>query len=306
MSRIFTSVVVLGTVLGFLVTSSVPAADKPPNKPPSAGVKDGHPHHGGKAAPKGKLWQPAQPLPPGGNEAVIEKALGRPAQLDFTDYPLTDAVDYLKDYYSKVLGNPFEIQLDTKALNDAGIAPDTPVTKRLNGISLRSALDLLLHDLQLTWIIDHEVLLITTPEEAENRLTTKVLDVSDLVVCRDSKGKSWEDYDRLIAAIKSTVMPTTWDDVGGPGSMAPGDFGTARALIVSQTQRVHGKIAAMLAELRAVAKKTPDLGPPVREKDAPIHHMGRLSGVRTPPSGTSPKEGTKGGGRDDKGKSKSR
>ena len=51
-------------------------------------------------------------------------------------------------------------------------------------------------------------------------------------------------------------MPTTWDDVGGPGSIAPGDFGTARALIVSQTYRAHGEIADMLANLRAVAKKT--------------------------------------------------
>ena len=161
--------------------------------------------------------------------------------------------------------------------------------------------DLLLKDLQLTWIIDHEVLLVTTPEEAENRLTTKVLDVADLVVCRDSKGKLWNDYDSLIDAIKSTVMPTTWDDVGGPGSVAPADFGTAKALIVHQTQRVHGAIADMLADLRAVAKKTPDVGPPVRDKTEPV--IGDRAGPM-PSCGSSPKQGTKGGTHGDKGNPK--
>ena len=90
--------------------------------------------------------------------------------------------------------------------------------------------------------------MITTPEEAESRLTTKVLDVSDLVVCRDKDDELWDDYDTLIDVITSTIMPTTWDQVGGPGSITGASLGTAKVLIVSQTQDVHEEIATLLAE----------------------------------------------------------
>ncbi len=264
------------------------AADKPTaKKPPPAAAKDGHSHHGEKAArakPAAKeKSRPAavQPLPPGGNEALIEQALAMPTEMAFTDTPLTDVIDFLVDCHSHKLGHRFEIQIDTKALSDAGIAPDTPMTKSLKGVSLRSALNLMLKDLNLTWTIDNEVLLITTPEEAENRLTTKVLDVADLVVCRDSKGKLWNDYDSLIDMIKSTVSPTTWDDVGGPGSICPADTGSAKALVISQTYLVHDRVADMLAKLRAIAKKTPEAGPPVRNPEEGKHK--RCPGGQTPP-----------------------
>ena len=52
-----------------------------------------------------------------------------------------------------------------------GIGTDTPVTKNLKGITLRSALRLMLRELSLTYIIKDEVLLITTPEEAESQLS---------------------------------------------------------------------------------------------------------------------------------------
>ena len=301
MSRTFATAI-LCTTLAFLAASTVLAADKPPPKKstgrggqkraPAAGRKGGP----NEAGPKEKS-RPAvvQPLPGGDYEATIERALAMPAQMDFTHQPLHDVVDYLVDYHSQKLGHAFSIKLDTKALNDAGIAPDTPVTMSLRGISLRSALNLMLKDLQLTWIIDDEVLLITTPEEAEARLTTKVLNVADLVVCRDSKGNLWDDYDSLIDAIKSTVLPTTWDDVGGPGSICPGDMGSAKALIISQSYRAHGEVANMLAEPRS--PKTPNAGPPVRDKEPPTV---RSESCRQAGAAGSESHGDKGGSPDGK------
>jgi hypothetical protein len=292
--------VALGTALWLLGASAVLAADKPAAKKPSPAAADDDPfaprrEKAVRASPIHKETSRSaavQPLPAGGNEALIEQALATPTQMEFTDQPLTDVLDYLKDYHSQKLGHPFEIQLDNKALIDAGIAKDTPVTTNLKGISLRSALDLMLRELQLTWTIDDEVLLITTPEEAENRLTTKVLDVADLVVCRDSKGKLWDDYDLLIDLIKSTVLPTTWDDVGGPGAIAPANLGTAKALVVSQTYRAHHEIADTLAKLRAIAKKTPDAGPPVRDEVS--HERGGVGGQK-PSRGESHGQSTKDG-----------
>src|SRR5207248_6498552 len=59
---------------------------------------------------------------------------------------------------------------------------DTPITKVLKGVTLKSALKLILHDLGLAYIVRDEVLLITSKEEADTYLVTKVYPVGDLVV----------------------------------------------------------------------------------------------------------------------------
>jgi hypothetical protein len=59
------------------------------------------------------------------------------------------------------------------------------------------------------------------------------------------------DFDSLIDLITSTIKPTTWDNVGGPGSIVPAHG--VGALVVSQTQAVHEEIEALLANLRAAS-----------------------------------------------------
>ena len=97
-------------------------------------------------------------------------------ELDFTDLPLKDAIGFIKDKHG------IEIQLDDKALTDQAIPTDTPVTINVKGITLRSALRLMLRKLQLTYIVRDEVLLITTQTEADNKLVVKVYPVADLVL----------------------------------------------------------------------------------------------------------------------------
>jgi hypothetical protein len=109
-------------------------------------------------------------------EKKIEAALKSPTQLEFVDTPLSDVIDYLKDYHQ------IEIQLDKKAMDEAGIGTDSQVTKNLKGVSLKSALRLMLHELGLTYVIQDEVLLITTSEAAESKLSTRVYSVADLVI----------------------------------------------------------------------------------------------------------------------------
>jgi len=109
-------------------------------------------------------------------EKRIRQALDETTSMDFVDTPLQDVVDYLKDLHG------IEIQLDTRALADAGIAPDLPVSRRLSGISLRSALKLLLSSVDLSYVIKNEVLIITTPEMAATDLVSRVYPMADLVV----------------------------------------------------------------------------------------------------------------------------
>ena len=112
----------------------------------------------------------------GSAEQAIYDALEDDTHFEFIETPLSDVVAYLQDLHK------VQIQLDTKSLDGVGIGTDTPISRSLTGISLRSALRLLLKDLELTYVIQDEVLMITTPEVAEENLITKVYPVGDLVL----------------------------------------------------------------------------------------------------------------------------
>lgn len=104
----------------------------------------------------------------------IEAALDAKTEVSFLDTPLKAAIESLEQRHQ------IQIEIDARALEDSGLTVDPPVTKSLSDISLRSALRLMLRDLGLTFLIEDEVLQITTPEEAETRLMTVVYPVKDL------------------------------------------------------------------------------------------------------------------------------
>ena len=190
--------------------------------------------------------EPAAPNPLSAEEK-IHKALASPTQTDFVKLPLSDAVDYLASKHN------IEIQLDTKALEELGVAADTPITRSVKGVSLRSALRLILEPLQLTYTIKNEVLLITSADKAKEALTTKVYPVGDLVIpSRRIGGRDGADFESLIQLITSTLQPSTWDAVGGPGSIACYD--PRLCLVVSQTAEEHEEIANLLQHLRTLRR----------------------------------------------------
>jgi hypothetical protein len=116
-------------------------------------------------------------------EKRIDDALRRQLNadgLEYVDEPLEGVVTDLEEQY----GIP--VELDTVALEEIGIDSTEPVTASLHGITLRSALRIMLQRLQLTYMIQNEVLMITTPEEAETQLVAKVYPVADLVLPIDA------------------------------------------------------------------------------------------------------------------------
>ena len=172
----------------------------------------------------------------------LRKILASPTQLEFVETPLADVLKYLSEYHKVT------IAIDQKALDDVGIGTDTPITRSLKGVTLRSALALLLRDLNLTYIPGNDVILITTPEEAGNRLVTVIYPVADLVLPPGSNNPDDADYDSLIDTLTATIQPNTWDDVGGAGSITP--FENKQVLVVSQTAEVQEQISDVLALLR--------------------------------------------------------
>jgi tetratricopeptide (TPR) repeat protein len=149
--------------------SSIPFPDEPPIVYPSPEVWR-------KLTKDREKYKSVDLKEPGSAEAKILHELDQPTEMDFVETPLKDVVEALK------IRHNIEIQLDAKALTDAGVNADTPITRTLKGISLKSALRLMLQEHELNFIIDHEVLLITTDAKAKEHVVTKVYPVADLVL----------------------------------------------------------------------------------------------------------------------------
>ncbi|HVA47612.1 MAG TPA: hypothetical protein VNH11_14680 [Pirellulales bacterium] len=113
--------------------------------------------------------EPTDPRPlPTEGEAKILAALGQATTVDFAEKPLGGVVDVLRQKHK------IEIQLDHKALGDAGAGSDTPITVRLGDITLRSLLRLMLGQLDLTYVVRDGYLLITSQACAHGRGTPTI------------------------------------------------------------------------------------------------------------------------------------
>ena len=145
-------------------------------------------------------------------------------------------VGYLSDFHG------IDVKLDVRALTDAGIKPDKPITTSLKGISLRSALRLLLKEHDMAFTIREGVLLITTPD---NAMETKIYPVRDLVLPPNPTAETRPDFKSLMALIEMAAEPRTWDDAGGIGTISA--FENNLTLVVFQTEDVHEKIEAFLS-----------------------------------------------------------
>ena len=176
----------------------------------------------------------------------IQQTLAEPLKttgLEFTKEPLENVVNFLQDEYD------IPILLDEPALEDAGLTRDEPVDTNLHRISLRSALRLLLKTKQLTYVIRDEVLIITTPEEAESELETCVYDVRDLI----GENKKNKEIESLANVIVSCVAKETWAVSGG----GEAEIKTLRPglLVISQTRAVHEEIGGLMALIRETLRQ---------------------------------------------------
>ena len=88
---------------------------------------------------------------------AIESKLKDPITLNMDKQPLREAITFLQNYTG------LNIVLDPKALSDEGITTASPVSLTVNNVQLKTALKLLLRPLGLTYRVEDEVLLITSP-----------------------------------------------------------------------------------------------------------------------------------------------
>src|SRR4029453_3492838 len=118
------------------------------------------------------------------DEPTLEERLNKRIDVDFVDLPLKDAIAYLQEH----TGIQFVIR--QKKLEESSVSPDTPVNKTLRKVRVSTLLELLLDDLELTFVDRDDLLLVTTPEDAESTLQIRVYDCRDLLAMATSRPKA--------------------------------------------------------------------------------------------------------------------
>lgn len=209
-------------------------------------------------------------------ETVIQKIRETEVNLADEQYPL----EKLREELSKATG--LAIWFDTRAFDDVGLTTDAAVKGPWKQVSVERVFDDLDKQLDLDWLVIEGIVMITTPEEAESELMVRIYPVADLIAAevKDSqtgfnpwhtdsaKAKqatgeptgvlrgSYAGYDSLIETVTTTVVPESWEELGGPGTLTP--YPLADCLVVAQTRQIHQKIDQLLSQVRANQPPRPE------------------------------------------------
>jgi hypothetical protein len=198
-------------------------------------------------------------------EKTIAQALVAPTRLEFIETPLEDVMVFLRDQHK------IAIEIDRKALDNVGVGSDTPITKNLKDVSLRSALRLILRDLGLTYVADHEVLTITSQDEDAANPQVRVYNVAAFASDEISP-------EELAGTLQQALTPTSKAPAEGskmPGCCSgpcPGGGGAEQpaaaapsslriiplkhVLVIRATTEDHGAVASLLGALAESLKES--------------------------------------------------
>jgi len=175
-------------------------------------------------------------------EGYLRQVLQTPLTVNFKETPLSDVLAHVE----KQLG--LQMVVDYRALEELGITTDSEVSFECEKLAARDVLELILEGNDLSWV-NKQVLFITTKEKADTHVVVRIYPVADIVtITNGDKGTTWLDYDSLSEVIQTTIAPSTWEEVGGPGSIAalPG----SGAIVFNQTREVHEQVEWLLRSLR--------------------------------------------------------
>jgi beta-lactamase regulating signal transducer with metallopeptidase domain len=163
---------------------------------------------------------------------IIGKCLAQTIPVNFVKLSIADCLIYVTQS-----STPINFHL-SEQVKKAGISLNSPVSLKAENEPLASLLDKLLVPLKLDWyVVDPDVLVVTTRADAAGRLEPRVYRTAEILAAgQTEKG--------LMGRIAS-IEPDSWAALGGPGQMRslPG------VLIVAHNRRVHEQITRLLASL---------------------------------------------------------
>jgi hypothetical protein len=163
----------------------------------------------------------------------IRTKLANPVTLEFVETPLSDVIDFLRDFTG------VNIVLDKPAIDEEGVNSDTPISVHLQSIRLSSALSVLLEQFNLTWLLQDECVLLTSRVVAARRMVTWSYPVGDLVPAAD-------DGEKLVLLAKRVLCSGRGEF---PGERIP-FLDSLKAIVLTDNLPSHAQIARLLEQLR--------------------------------------------------------
>jgi len=188
-------------------------------------------------------------------EKAIMKALSDAVTVDFKNSKLEDVIGY----FETITGQNFI--LDKESLKDVEASYDSPVTFSGKGMSLRTALRLILSGLGLTYVVKNEAVLVTSVQRAREMMVARRYYIGDLLggssllrstgilpnglfvppfspAAQQLQGAQMaETAKQIIEMIQTSVDPQSWQANGGPGTIVY--YAPSMSLIVKQSAEVH-------------------------------------------------------------------
>lgn len=151
-------------------------------------------------------------------EKRIERSLSRQISLHFHRSKLAEVVKHIATTAD------INVVLDNLGLEDEAVSTDTPVTIDVDGIMLKSALNLILKPLNLDYTIEDEVLKITSKMRQQGRLQVRAYPVADLVVPIPNFSSESGVLGPNGTSMKNMGMQSVPSGIGGYQQSAGGHF----------------------------------------------------------------------------------
>ena len=168
-------------------------------------------------------------------EVAIRQALKQPVDVNFQDTPLSVVVER----FSQMTG--VNIFLDPEGLQAEGASASTSVSLQLrNPVQLKSALNLILSPMHLSYIIQDEVLWITSEQVRDSDVREVVYPVADLVIPIQSFGPG--NHLGLPAALREAYALVNSQNFNN-------NYGGYRQVPFTVSQNGGGQDASVLAQM---------------------------------------------------------
>ncbi|MEQ8790688.1 MAG: permease prefix domain 1-containing protein [Pirellulaceae bacterium] len=181
------------------------------------------------------------------DDATVEK-LKKPIDVDLIETPLSDALSFT------VGAAEVQFYLDQRALDDIGLTADAPVSLSLRSISGEMALDLILKQLDLTYVLRSGIVMVTTPEEAEYQMTVRVYKLKDLRTEMEiAKQSDTQHAVEALATLAEESQPRGFG--GGFGPARPVEDDTLRVPLLESMLQLLERRDALEATNPEAAKK---------------------------------------------------
>lgn len=153
-------------------------------------------------------------------------------KIQFINTPLPEVIGYLKQLHHMQIIATAHVQSQRKNQDEI------LVTMNIEDLPLDSALDFLTDSYGLGWYVEGGMVVITTEQEANQRMSSRLYSL---------KGAN---EPRLIETIQETLEPSSWEANGGQGRLSALSEGQ---IVVWQNRRGHELVEALVTAVNEKA-----------------------------------------------------